>query len=272
MLTALLPVLLLQGTNCNDSSYHVVSPLPGPQPESVIYQPCGGGSFTVEVKFEASGDIVVLDGKAEGSITVTIQLPEQCPRSYVSLSGEFHECGPPLKGWNCDPKGDVVSVTLWESDDPCPTLPVNLGEFLSGFPGLIRAGVPVTLPCKDLKDASDRIQPSSRTRNTARVSPCPPQTEGTEQGQGAYLNTVGRSSYYVHHGDPTALDLDALVADGTVVASVAHVQGGAELAAYLASGHPANLPPILREVLAHHAPLEWFDGCLLYTSPSPRDS
>lgn len=91
-------------------------------------QPCGGGSITIFVKVQASGDIIIVDVDVEGSVAVTIESPAECPRSYVWHSGEIHECGPRLEGWNCNPKGAKVRVKYYKIANPCPTIPTSLSE------------------------------------------------------------------------------------------------------------------------------------------------
>lgn len=249
----------VQDGNCNDHTYRLVSK-PGEQPDTETFEHCGTTAFVVHVKIKADGSILVLSGEAEGSISVTITTPPRCVKHVVWHSGEIHECAGELEGWHCDPKGDTAQVKLLRADPACPTVPVDLEELLAGFKEMILKGIPITLKCNELEDASDEIDDSARIRNTARIHECGSRQAPPPGGGGQFLTTPDGAVLYTHVGDPVAIDYPALLGGVGPLETSTSAQGLELILGHLlAEGQEPLVDPVQGIVAAHPA-MDWIDG------------
>ncbi len=276
LLTASLPPLAFTPDDCTHSTYdHTGAIPPGYQPGSDTFTPCGSTSATVHVSISASGEVHVVGADAEGSLAITIQSPSQCPNQRLHYSGEIIGCkdSGTLHCWNCDPQGDQVRVKLYGNPSPCPSLPpANLSAILNAAGDAVSSGLPITIPCDELKDVTEeQLDESSWTRYTARTNRCEPCEDGEPYPErelaGQYL-TVGDAVLFMHQGKLSQLDLQLLMAGAVPLAEFGAVTVPPELAAHLGADAPATLPEELRLARESLGAIEGLDGfvCEIATS------
>lgn len=251
-------VSALQG-GCNNTNYHIITG-PGIDPGSQTTEPCGETSVTVSVQVQTGGAIRIVTGQAQGSVSVTVKTPDKCIKSYTEYGADIHECQGPLQGWDCNPQGGTVTVKYFKADNPCPTLPTDLSKFLGAYRASIAGGsMTISVPCTAPKDATSTLDPSGRTRKTAKLTKCT--TGMIETG---VIDT--RPEVFTDHGQ-TMLRYagDAASFDFSQVPATARVSneltltGVDDLYEMLTSGSIEPLPSPLQAVRQSTGPLNWID-------------
>ncbi len=257
-----------QATDCNNTTYKVVAK-EGLQADTVVSTGCDSASYTVHIQLQADGSYLLVSGGVQGAITVTLEGPAECNTDFIEYSGAIYECAGPLQGTHCDPEGARVQVTKWTNSGPCPTLTglgiPGLTDLINGVDNLevwALLGLPLSLPCGDMVDDTDSLDPDARRRKTARINKCKSKEAGdmvvpdgaTATTSGFFHEQGGALYWSTTQGLREGLEAEfnnAIQDDDRSF----RINGASALIDQLHTGDAQHLPESLRAVWENHAPL-----------------